>query len=266
MSCELLLIGYGKVAAYVARALADMPQVTPRWVITRPGREAAARDLFGADVTPLQSVSELDRKPDLALECAGHTALAEHGPALLQRGVDLGLLSIGALTDPQLVETLDGAAREGAARAHILAGAIGALDALSAAREGGLETVTYSGIKPPSAWQGSAAEQVCDLAALHEPTTFYRGAARDAGRLYPKNANVAAAVALSGVGLDATQVELIADPAAAGNTHRVTARGAFGELEFSVHARALPEHPRTSALTAMSAVRFLRAHADYGIV
>lgn len=259
MSCNALVIGYGKIATYLATALRDDAAVNVRWVITRPGRENRARDLFGPNVTPLHTVDALRGRPDVALECAGHAALAEHGPALLRRGVDLGVLSAGALADTGLAGTLDSATREGNAQAHILAGAIGGMDALLAAREGGLEDVTYEGIKPPDAWRDSAAEQVCDLDALATATTFFQGAAREAARDYPKNANVAATVALCGIGLDATRVQLTADPDAPGNLHRIVARGAFGELEFTVRGRALPDHPRTSALTAMSAVQFLRS-------
>jgi len=265
VSCAALLIGYGKIAAYVAASLHDVPEVVVRWVITRPGREDEARKHFGPDVVLLNSVTNLDAKPDVALECAGHAGLAEHGPELLQRGVHLGILSMGALADPELSETLDRAAHEGNTRPHILSGAIGALDALAAAREGGLDEVVYTGSKPPAAWRGSPAEEACDLAALTESTTFYCGPAREAARRYPKNANVAATVALCGVGLDATQVSLTADPDAHGNVHRISARGAFGELDFTLRGRALPDHPRTSALTAMSAVRFLREQSRYGI-
>ncbi|MBL4628031.1 MAG: aspartate dehydrogenase, partial [Roseicyclus sp.] len=133
-------------------------------------------------------------------------------------------------------------------------GAIGALDALRAARVGGLDRETYTGRKPPAGWRGSPAEVALDLDAVTSPSTHFRGSARDAALHYPKNANVAAAVALAGAGFDTTQVTLIADPQAPGNIHEITAEGRFGHLHFQITGNSLPDNPRSSALAAMSGV------------
>ncbi|MGB3408802.1 MAG: aspartate dehydrogenase domain-containing protein, partial [Jannaschia sp.] len=82
--------------------------------------------------------------------------------------------------------------------------------------------------------------------------------ARAAALAYPKNANVAAAVAMAGLGFDATLVELIADPTISANIHEVSAKGAFGQMTFRVAGANLPDTPRSSALAAMSLIAAIR--------
>src|SRR5436305_194269 len=82
-------------------------------------------------------------------------------------------------------------------------------------------------------------------------------AAREAGIRFPENVNVAAAIALAGLGLDRSKVRVVADPTVTRNTHEIEARGEFGELR--VVLQNIPtENPRTGRLTAMSIVKALR--------
>ena len=253
------LIGFGAIAQYVTKAL---PQIGAKLslVLVREGREGAAKSALGSDVLALQSIG--NQRPDLIVDCAGHAGLRHHGPDILRAGISLITVSIGALADDTLHAELKQAAHDGGSRLLLSTGAIGSLDALASASVGQLDSVTYTGRKPPMGWKGSPAQDVLDLDTLMgEPAVHFDGSARDAAIQYPKNANVAAAVALAGLGFDNTSVKLIADPNISANIHEIHATGDFGVMTFSILGKTLPDNPRTSALAAMSVVKMIEEYS-----
>lgn len=252
---SIAIIGCGAIAEAVAGYLSQTPAVHIAAAIVEAGTEAKAREVFGNEAEIACTFSDVTVPIDLAVDCGGHPALRQHGAGILAAGIDLLTVSSGALADNMLQEALFRAAADGGSQLRVVPGAIGALDALSAASVGELVQVTYRGRKPPSGWRGSAAEEKLDLDALTEAAVHFRGSARDAALEYPKNANVAASVALAGMGLDATTVELIADPGASRNVHEIVAEGDFGHYEFRIEGEPLSTNPRSAAIAAMSVVR-----------
>ncbi|MDE0522010.1 MAG: aspartate dehydrogenase [Boseongicola sp.] len=245
---RIAIIGTGAIASYVERSLAATPH-TIKAVLVRPERVQEAPGRF------VGSISALPDELEAVVDCAGHGALRDHGPAILERGLDLVSVSVGALADAALSAKLEAAAMRGNTRLHLASGAIGALDCLQSARVGTLDKVTYVGRKPPCGWKGSPAESVTNLDAMQSgAVTHFVGSARDAALRYPRNANVAAAVALAGVGFDSTEVRLIADADIRENVHEIRARGDFGAFQFRVCGKSLPDNPRSSALAAMSVI------------
>ncbi|MEM9384756.1 MAG: aspartate dehydrogenase [Pseudomonadota bacterium] len=251
------IIGLGAIGSFVHDEL-KRRGFSVDALLVRPERLATIARTFPA-VACVSAVSDLPGHIDHMIDCAGHHALAAYGPHILRRGIDLTTVSIGGLASAELYHALDQAATEGSARLHLVAGAIGALDCLRAAAVGDLQCVTYVGRKPPKSWKGSPADAHHDLDNLWgDAVVHFEGTARDAAIQYPKNANVAAAVALAGVGFDQTQVKLIADPNVEQNIHEVVASGEFGSFSFEIRGNALPTNPKSSALTAMSVVSKLQ--------
>ncbi|MEM1262774.1 MAG: aspartate dehydrogenase [Pseudomonadota bacterium] len=250
---RLGIIGTGAIGRFVYDELLKRG-FSMRALLVRAGRVLELGAQF-PNVRCVATVADLPTDIDHVIDCAGHSALRTHGPDILRRGIDLTTVSLGALADSDLYQTLDEAAAAGNAVFTLASGAVGGLDCLRAARVGTLRTVTYTGRKPPAGWKGSPAEQQLDLDALvDEAHVHFSGTAREAATQYPKNANVAAAVAIAGIGFDATRVELIADPNVDQNVHHIAASGDFGDFSFVLRGNALPSNPKSSALAAMSVV------------
>jgi len=135
------------------------------------------------------------------------------------------------------------------------AGAVGGIDLLSALRPSGIKSLRYTGRKPPMAWTGTPAEGLLDLPSLTEPAVFFTGTARDAARLYPKNANVAATLALAGPGFEGTEVQLVADPTITRNVHEVAVTAGAGDFHIRIEGKPAPDNPKTSLATVYSLAR-----------
>lgn len=256
------LVGFGAVGQAICHSTLTRTHSVIAVVVVRTDKIASTQaQLTALGLAHITVTDTVPPNATLLLECAGHRALLTHVLPALLRGVPCAVLSVGALTDDDLAAQLEQAAKTGCTQLHLLEGAIGGIDAIAAAKQGGLTAVHYTGRKPPQGWLGSPADAAVggafDLLALTQPTVIFQGTARQASISFPKNANVAATLALAGLGLDETQVQLIADPHVSVNIHEVQAIGAFGEMRLEMRGNPLPSNPKTSMLTVLSALRFL---------
>jgi aspartate dehydrogenase len=246
----------GLLAARLDRPLAArVLLVRPRQLAETEARLAGLDALAAERMAVAEPAALLAARPDLVVECAGHGAVEAAVAPALAAGIDCVVASVGALADPGLHARLVEAAASGGARLALSAGAVGGIDLLAALRTAGLTRVAYTGRKPPAAWRGTKAEAAVDLAALEAATIFFEGDAQAAARDYPKNANVAATVALAGLGFAATEVRLVADPAAAGNVHEIEVEAAAARFAIRIEGLPSPDNPRTSASTMHALAR-----------
>ncbi len=254
---RIALIGYGAIARIMCAKLAEHDPagtVSIAGILVRENRLNSTRDAVGSGVPVVTDIDALlGLSPDIVVECAGQGAIVEYADPVLSAGYDLMIISTGALADDALRERLAEKAAKADSHMILPAGAIAGIDGLNALRIGGLKSVRYTSTKPPGAWAGTPAEKEHDLESMAEPTVLYTGPASEAARLYPKNANLAATVALAGLGMEKTEIRLVADPAAAPhNIGRIDAEGEFGKLTVECRGLPAPDNPKTSASTALS--------------
>ena len=253
---KIALIGYGAISQTMFDIFrAKKPPIDIVGVLVRPGRIVATRKQVGAKVAVVDTLKALLKlEPDVVVEAASQQAVRDWGETILKKGIDFMVIATGAYGDPKLWKKHVKAAEKSGARLRLPSGAIAGLDGLLAMRLGTLERVKYTSIKPPHAWTGTPAETEFDLPSIKEPTVIFRGKPADAGRLYPKNANLAVTVARCGAGLERTEIELVADPTLPPGTNasRLEVTSDSGEMTMHRLGRAMPDNPKTGVLTALT--------------
>jgi aspartate dehydrogenase len=205
---------------------------------------------------PVVDLDALEPLADWVVECAPAALLAAIATPFLRAGKTAIVLSAGALLENERLIDL---AREHGGQIVVPTGALIGLDAVTAAVEDGIRSVRMISRKPVEALLGAPflAERNLRLEGITEPIKLFEGTAREAARGFPANLNVAAALALAGIGPDGTIIEIWADPALERNTHRIEVEAAAAR--FSMSIEGIPsENPRTGRMTALSVIAYLR--------
>ena len=193
---------------------------------------------------------------DLVVEAAGPDAVGELLPSVIEHGKDLIVLSVGGLVGRE--EQLREAGRH-QTKVYCPSGAIAGIDAVRAAAVGRIDGARITTRKPPQGLLGAPyfKERALDPESLTEETIVFMGSAREACLQFPANINVSAALSLAGIGVDETQVTIVADPHTNRNVHRVEVWGDFGRIE-TITENVPSENPKTSRLAALSAIALIQ--------
>jgi len=255
------LLGCGNMGMFVAEAIlqgeVEAELVAAADVVETEGMcELAAT--HGADVQISRDPSELRAADvDVVLEVAHPSAVEEHAVPLVESGKDLIIMSIGGLIEESTFTGLEKAAIRADRRVILPAGSITALRTVQAANVlGGVSRVQLMTTKAPRSLKGAPhfVDNPVDWAALTEPVCVFSGNVREAIKGFPQNVNVAAAVALAGIGSSETAVEIHADPEISRTRHVLHVEGEFGELQAELNLLPRPDNPRSAYLAALSAL------------
>ena len=251
--------GLGTVGFEVAQRLdrGDVDGLALAAVAARDHTRARTRTAGFRAPVDVVAAADLAERADIVVESAPAAVFREIAEPAVRAGKILVAISAGALLDhADLVE----AARATGAQIVVPSGAVMGLDAVRAAAESGIGSVTMVTRKPPGGLAGAPylVDQGIDVERLEAPLKVFEGSAREAARGFPANVNVAAALGLAGVGPDRTRIEIWADPGVTRNTHEI--RLEAETLRFHLRIENVPsrENPRTGRAVAPSVVAALR--------
>ena len=250
--------GLGAIGAWLAERLDQgIPGLELAAVSARDAAKAGRRMAAFQAPVPVVRLSTLADHADVVVECAPAAHFDEVAEPAVEAGRILVPASVGALlARPDLIE------KAGVTGARILVptGALLGLDAVRAAAEGVIHSVTMETRKPPGGLAGAPylAEHGISLDGLTEPVRVFAGSARDGARGFPANVNVAAALSLAGIGAERTRLEIWADPGVTRNTHLIRVDADSARFEMKIENVPTEENPRTGRITAPSIFAVLR--------
>jgi aspartate dehydrogenase len=258
MTLRVAIGGFGAIGKVVARQLDQGIEGLALAAV-------AARDVARAEAAvagfmrpmPVVPLAQLWEHADVVVECAPAAVLRELAEPALGNGRIVLMLSCGALLDN--FDLVDLARRNGG-RILVPSGALLGLDAVIATAEGGISSIKMITRKPPQGLLDAPylLAHGVEITGLAEPRRVFSGTAREAARGFPANVNVAAALALAGIGPDRTTIEIWADPTVTRNIHRIEVEAAAARLSMQVENVPSDDNPRTGRLTALSVIAALK--------
>lgn len=257
MTRSVAIAGLGAIGRPLARAL-DQGVEGLSLVAVAVRDQAKAQAALARFRSPPRVVGlEALAEADIVVEAAPAAVFERIARAAIEAGRIFIPASVGALLPRMhLVER----ARQTGARVVVPTGALLGLDAVRAAAEGPVDSVTMVTRKPPAGLDGAPylVQHAIPVLGITEPLCVFRGNAFDAAAGFPANVNVAAALALAGVGPQRTQVEIWADPSVTRNTHTIRVESAAARFSMTIENVPSEENARTGRITALSVLACLR--------
>lgn len=234
------LIGCGAIGTVLAEAIERKIVVCDELVVYdfEASKAQKLKNKIKFPVTIVGNVEELlALKPKVIVEAASQQAAKDYVPKIVSSGIELIVMSTGALLDLDV----------DLSKIHVPSGAIGGLDALSSAALAGINEIVLTSRKNPKALGANNKEE----------KIVYEGYAEEAAKLFPREMNVAATLALT-VKPTKVKVQVVSDPAVNRNTHEIQVKWRFGEMFLRFANDPHPDNPHTSALAAWAAIKLLQ--------
>lgn len=244
---KLGIIGCGAIGTDVALAADKMQEIEK--IYLHDIDEKAAKKLHNSvKKSEIRTVEDFLKDADVVFEAASQKAVNDYAEKVLIAGKNMIIMTIGSLFDDKFRLKLENTARDNRCKIYLPSGAVCGIDGILSASVEKIYEVTLVTTKPPKALGTKNGKR----------EVIFKGTAREAVKKFPKNINVAANLSIAGIGFDATKVEIIVDPVATRNSHKILAHGKFGRLRAEVENMPNPNNPGSSYMASLSAIATLK--------
>jgi aspartate dehydrogenase len=258
MTQNVAIIGLGAIGNFLIDRITESPDfnLVAVYDITAESYDILHERLDSPP--PFFEISDFPSATDVFIECASVKAVNPVLTECMKRGKTAIVASIGGLIDnPGLWELIESSS----GKLILPSGAIGGLDLLKAIPHEDLTEVSLTTRKNPRSLPP-------ELGEIKTETEIFSGNAREAIKKYPKNINVAAILALAGLGVEKTKVRILADPSIDHNIHEISIKSASGNYFISCQNFPFEINPSTSKIAAQSiwaSLTSLTSKVTYGL-
>lgn len=242
------LVGCGTVGRIIARNLGLISHQHTLWVHDRHRDRMESICSEHSSYMPAPSLDDLQTADlDFLLESASRDFVRTQLATFLGRGVNVIVLSNGALVDDTLRRDLVAAADKGDSRIYLPGVPPGAGTVL-ALQLAGIRSVKYA----------SRRNLDHSLARKAGSGVYFSGPVRQAMTVFPTSLNSSAALAEAGVGYDLTEVEVAFDPQLEGYSLELNVHSTLGTLQVGLSGPFVDGNPAFSELAAFSVIALLK--------
>lgn len=250
------LAGFGFIGSYLYGHLKENDEIIVAAVWDPVAEKTASLNsqLVCEDLDDLGS-----RQLDLIVEAAHADVVKDLWPRIIS-GADLMISSMTSLSDPEFRSRMEHEARQNGQRIFLPHGAVLGLDGLRDGRSL-LDSVSVTTTKHPVNLGMTGSK-------IKNPEVVFEGSTLDACKKFPRNVNVHAAIALAGIGFEATRSIVIADPDTKKMHHRieVNGRGLNWNLDIESFSAGKVTGSYTPESLYQSLVTILSGHRGFCIV
>ena len=178
------LVGCGAIGTYIAKLLSSKFKDQARITFVNDLQPEKAEAL-GKSV----SLEDLAAKSDFIIEAAHADIVKTLVPLALKKNKSILVMSVGGLLSIANLETL---LVKSKGTIYVPSGAIAGVDALSAAKQDGIRSVSITTRKPIRGLVGAPIlkEKGIDLDSITGEKVLFEGTAREAVKAFPQNVNV----------------------------------------------------------------------------